>query len=264
MKDKKVEFRKDTSELILTAAQKDFLVTQLYLLTENQIQASTLDSLFQKNLHREGIPVHTAVLYQAQFGEKVVKEYSRIDSTYYRSALALPPVNLGLKQLNFEVYIQGFIKFPILYILRKIPHIGIILFAYLVGAIFMIWGIIGLRKTRRQAILIAERVEPKKNPAEIRFADSYMINKNTGEIKKEDVFIGQLSQYRLELFLLLLKGTDCFQDYDTIRSQIWKNTLTSKETINKTIVRLREDLNNLSIPLSIENVRTQGYRLIKQ
>lgn len=235
---------------------KEFTTSQLYLMLKNPIRASVLDSMLRAELVKKGILVQTAVIYEGRLDKTIQKDYSTPDSSFYHTALALLPIHIGIPKLNFEISLKGYMNSPFKYLLKKVPNLEMILVAYGVLLLSFILSVIWCLYMHKK-----EGGKRQRSDFEIEIADDLVFDKNTGEITSNGLVFCQLREYRMKLFLLLLEAPDHYLDYESIREIIWKDKNVTKERINKTVTRLREDLKDLPIPITIENVRSHGYQI---
>lgn len=191
--------------------------------------------------------------------------------------------------MDFEIELGGYVKYPSYYLFKKTPNLVLNNFVYLLViclGIFLVLRLIIIKKRACRLALPADSefipyeevgstplpvikaidpdtIEefPEKTDSEIQITDNLFINKYTGVIREKKEIVLQLKEYRLKLFLFLLDGPDYYQSYEKIKVVVWQNKNTANANINKTVLRLRENLKSASIPLSIENVRTLGYQI---
>lgn len=284
-------YRKPTDSLPkdMSIDDKEFIASQLFLIKKNPIKAYVLDSMLQVNLQARGITVQTAVSYQGKLGNMVHKEISTLDGLPLAGSQSLLPVNFAIPAMDFEIELDGHVKYPLYYLFKKTPNLLLNSFVYLLFicfGVFIVWCLIIIKKRTSRLVLPASNefasyteiesnplpvvkaidpspIEefPKKSDSEIQITDDLFINKNTGEIRKKKEIVFQLKEYRLKLFLFLLEGPDYYQSYEKIKEVIWHNKDTANANINKTVIRLRKNLKSASIPLSIESVRALGYQI---
>lgn len=268
---------------------KEFIASQLFLMKKNPINVFVLDSMLQADLFAKGITVQTAVSYQGKLGDIVHKEISTPNGLPLHDSQSLLPINITIPAMNFEIQLNGYIKYPLSYLFKKTPIFTLTILVHFTlftcFVLFTLWCIkIKLRASKlalpasnefasyteieSTPLPVVKAIGPSpieefppKSDSEIQITDDLFINKNTGEIRKKKEIVFQLKEYRLKLFLFLLEGPDYYQSYEKIKEVIWHNKDTANANINKTVIRLRKNLKSASIPLSIESVRALGYQI---
>lgn len=281
----KTSVKKEHTDSIakLTSAYKNFVGTQYFLIKNNPIKVSILDSMFQAELRQKGIVAQTAITYRGWFDEKQQKkklihnDASNPDSTFYQTAQALPLVTLAIPNYSsFKIELQGYVKYPASYLLGKVPYFypALIIYAIIVFSLlsFIFWNI---KKKKYTEVSPESVVSPdsdllsnetseeyiEKGDTDIDITEEVFI-RNNGEIIYKGKMVCQLRELRLKLFLFLLQGPNYFQTIEDIRNTVWENSGASNETINKTIGRLRNDLKLIPYPLTVINIHGTGYQLI--
>lgn len=259
------KYKKEGATSNITVEEKEHIASQFYLLKKNPVRVTVLDTLFQNALQAGGVKARSAIYYQAQLEENRDSAYSSSDSSFYKTAIALSPVVLESKPLQFRMEFQGYVTYPFSYLLGKVPNLWLFITLYIAGMLLVTGLFLRQLKRRKQKgepgiNLLVKRME--KNTPLVAITDKLLMDQQTGEFIWEDEVVCQLKEYRFKLFLLLLAGKNFYQDYPTIKTEVWNNKSTDNETVSKTIIRLRKDLEKLPVQLTIQSIRGNGYQLL--
>lgn len=228
--------------------EKDFIIDQIYLLAENPIRITRLDSLYHILLSEARIPVAHAIVYETQ----QEKNYSCPDSDFYQMAHPLKEYVIGV---NREIVLQAYIEFPLGYILKQVGPAYLICLA--VWTLCIGAGVSLYREKKRRSGAIAFLAEP--SPYLARVTDHLWFDEVNGVVIYKDQRI-ELVNYRRRLFAVLFQHRGKYLSSDQLREAIWEDRLSGKDALAQTVKRLRDDLAGIPL-LSIENVRGKGYSL---
>jgi len=229
----------------LSPEEKTYIFYQHYLSIENPIKVQSLDSLFNRTLRESySIPFETAIIYTA----KDSSQYSA-DSAFYTSASALLPIYVDSGPIKI-LSLEGFIKIPLLYWLTQLKDI--ILLSIIIYSLYIYIG----RKYVYKASILPLQVSPRTLQ---KICDSLYFDEDKGYLFYKNSTIA-LKDIQLRLFTLLLNSPEHFRTYEDIKISIWNNIDTPQNTVNKTILRLRESLSTIPI-IKLENIRGKGCEL---
>lgn len=282
----------DTLPGNMSIEDKEFAASQLYLMPKYPINAFVLDSMLQVELRSKGIIAHTAVSYKGKLGSVVHKEFSTHDGFPLPGSQSLFPINISIPAMGFEIMLEGYVKYPLSYLLNKTPNLILITFVYFIPFIsFVTFAILCVKIKRRTTRLALpndiefvpyEEIEStlqhvakaiasgaqeefsEKSDFEIQLTECIFINKNTGEIRKKNEIVYQLKDLQFTLFLFLLDKPDFFQSLEDIKEIVWRNKNVDNAVVNRTAGRLRRNLKSASVPLDIKNIRSRGYQIKKR
>lgn len=138
-------YRKPTDSLPkdMSIDDKEFIASQLFLIKKNPIKAYVLDSMLQVNLQSRGITVQTAVSYQGKLGNMVHKEISTLDGLPLAGSQSLLPVNFAIPAMDFEIELDGHVKYPLYYLFKKTPNLLLNSFVYLLlfVLVYLLFGV---------------------------------------------------------------------------------------------------------------------------
>lgn len=228
--------------------EKNFIIDQIYLLYENPIRVSRLDSLYRTLLAEAKLPVAQAIVYETKQG----KSYSCPDSGFYQKARPLKEYVIGV---NREIVLQAYVRFPPGYMLGQAwPAclICLVVWAGCVGA-----GVHLYRQKKRLAFSVVPLPEP--SPCLTGITDNLLFDEANGILHYKDRRV-ELMNYRWRLFVVLLQHRGEYLSSEQLRREIWEDGLSGKDALAQTVKRLRDDLAAIP-PISIENVRGKGYCL---
>ncbi|WP_160034638.1 winged helix-turn-helix domain-containing protein [Parabacteroides chinchillae] len=230
----------------MNSEEKKYVLSQLYLLDRNPIRVSSLDSLLCNELSQNNIPAKIAIVYEAK-GEKYC---SAVDTSFYKSAWKLKEVVIGFQR---DIVLQVYAKLPVSYIIaQSLPVYTLVL---LILVLSVVGGILFLRGNKKIAVLLA----PKVQRDGILLRSDVLYDKENGVLVYADQEI-TLTNYKLELFNLLLENNGQYVASDILQSAVWPDGLSTKDALMQTVKRLRMDLKEIPF-LKVENLRGNGYRL---
>ncbi len=231
----------------MNSEEKKYVLSQLYLLDRNPIRVCSLDSLFCNELSQNNIPAKIAIVYEAK-GEKYC---STVDTSFYKSAWKLKEVVIGFQR---DIVLQVYAKLPASYIIaQSLPVYTLVL---LILVLSVVGGILFLRGNKKIAVLLA----PKVQRDGILLRSDVLYDKENGVLVYADQEI-TLTNYKLELFNLLLENNGQYVASDILQSAVWPDGLSTKDALMQTVKRLRMDLKEIPF-LKVENLRGNGYRLL--
>jgi len=229
----------------LSSEEKNYITQQHYLVTKNPIKVRNLDSLFNNTLKKTySIPLETAIIYSANDSSKYSAE-----SSFYKSAIALEPIHVNLGPIK-ALSLEGFIKIPFLYWLTLLNDI--ILLFIIICFLYIYIG----RKYIFKVSISPLKVPPRSLQ---KISDSLYFDEEKGYLFYKNSTIA-LKDIQLRLFTFLLNSPEYFRTYEDIKISIWNNIDTPQNTVNKTILRLRESLSTIPI-IKLENIRGKGCEL---
>lgn len=242
----------------------------------------TLDRLFRVELAKQDLSVQVAIKCLIE-GKTV---YSNPDNLFYQQATVLPPVVYRLNEKpEGRCELQGYVKLPLLVVLKQMHFGGIILFFWILSLLAVVGAFRYSRKKRiiepvsmptaapvveepvaTVAPVVAERIVPLIAPtvAWTRLRDDVLFDKKHGVVKYKDCII-ELGNNRLLLFRLFLSAPYFHVTTADLcgpllgRNKVEELTKSDRDAIATNIKRLRENL--ASCPLEIINIRGNGYQL---
>lgn len=244
-----IKIRKENSLGHLPEDEKMYIHFQMYLSLRNPIRATTLDSLFNRNLQDEHIPALTAVTYTID-GKT---EYSHADSSFYTPDHALEEVVIGV---NREIVLQAYAKIPIYYLIKQsLPlYITIILVWIGIVALFVWWTC--FKKTKNLTIIPI----PEVTQILMKITNDLSFDEEHGILIYKDTTV-VLKNKGLSVFSLLLKNRGYYIASEEILQTCWPEGSVTKDALTTTIKRLKQDIEPIP-ELTIESARSKGYKLI--
>lgn len=244
-----IKIRKENSLGHLPEDEKMYIHFQMYLSLRNPIRATTLDSLFNRNLQDEHIPALTAVTYTID-GKT---EYSHADSSFYTPDHALEEVVIGV---NREIVLQAYAKIPIYYLIKQsLPlYITIILVWIGIVALFVWWTC--FKKTKNLTIIPI----PEVTQVLMKITNDLSFDEEHGILIYKDTTV-VLKNKGLSVFSLLLKYKGYYIASEEILQTCWPEGSVTKDALTTTIKRLKQDIEPIP-ELTIESARSKGYKLI--
>jgi len=249
-----ITFEKTKEMEDMPKQEKEYIVKQNYLVEENPIKVETLDSLFNNTLKEAySIPFETAIIYKSFNIDTIAILRDSMawsaDTMFYKSALPLEPIHVNIGPIKV-LSLEGFIKIPFLYWLTKLKDIIIIFF--ITCAIYIYIGRKFIDKVNVPPLKVSPRTLQK-------LSDSLFFDEDKGYLIYENNTIA-LKDLQLRLFILLLNSPEHFRTYEEMKTSIWNNIDIPQNTVNKTIMRLREKLSAIPI-IKLENIRGIGCEL---
>lgn len=230
-------------------SEKMYIIFQMYLSLRNPIRATTLDSLFNRNLQDEHIPALTAVTYTID-GKT---EYSDADSSFYTPDHALEEVVIGV---NREIVLQAYAKIPIYYLIKQsLPLYTTIILVWIgIVALFVWWTC--FKKTKNLTIVPI----PEVTQILMKITNDLSFDEEHGILIYKDTTV-VLKNKGLSVFSLLLKNKGYYIASEEILQTCWPEGSVTKDALTTTIKRLKQDIEPIP-ELTIESARSKGYKLI--
>lgn len=244
-----IKIRKENSLGHLPEDEKMYIHFQMYLSLRNPIRATTLDSLFNRNLQDEHIPALTAVTYTID-GKT---EYSHADSSFYTPDHALEEVVIGV---NREIVLQAYAKIPIYYLIKQsLPLYTTIILVWIgIVALFVWWTC--FKKTKNLTIVPI----PEVTQILMKITNDLSFDEEHGILIYKDTTV-VLKNKGLSVFSLLLKNRGYYIASEEILQTCWPEGSVTKDALTTTIKRLKQDIEPIP-ELTIESARSKGYKLI--
>lgn len=244
-----IKIRKENSLGHLPEDEKMYIHFQMYLSLRNPIRATTLDSLFNRNLQDEHIPALTAVTYTID-GKT---EYSHADSSFYTPDHALEEVVIGV---NREIVLQAYAKIPIYYLIKQsLPLYTTIILVWIgIVALFVWWTC--FKKTKNLTIVPI----PEVTQILMKITNDLSFDEEHGILIYKDTTV-VLKNKGLSVFSLLLKNKGYYIASEEILQTCWPEGSVTKDALTTTIKRLKQDIEPIP-ELTIESARSKGYKLI--
>lgn len=240
-----IKNNKEVARRMSSQEKADFCL-QLYLLMENPVQITLLDSTFHASLHGRAIPAQTVTCYT--FIDKT--ECSSQDTSFYQSFIPLKEIVFGA---NRTIVLQAFVQIPFLYMIGKVFLSNI----FWILAMIILWVIAIVLTWKRPRINILPLQEAPKEMIQI--AEDILFDETHGVLHYRGHRI-ELANQRLRLFCILLEHKGYFIETGKLKEEIWPDGSVSKDALTATAKRLKEDLS--PIPgLVIESARGHGYML---
>ena len=231
---------------------------QTFLLHENPIKISRLDSLFQQKLQDVGIQARTAVHYIDNTTGKT--HFSNLDMADLKHFFAYPKINTGIQD---EITLQAFVKLSLYSIISKgfVPMSGITIVWLLVLALL---SYIAFRK--RKVIEVEKQVEVfvsdlSAKPRMMIRADIFL-ETDRNCLVYDDREIDLTNDYA-RFLTVLLSRPDYFATYDELIPELYGNIeeKMGKKRLEQLTRRLRNNV-LVQIPdMELETVLGRGYRI---
>lgn len=230
----------------MSPLEKADLSLQFYLLLENPIQISLLDSTFKSTLRTNKIPAQTAIRYT--LGNKT--EYSSSDTSFCQSFAPLDEIVLGAKRV---MVLQAFVQIPSFFIAGNV----IVSNVYWFLIIMAVWGLAIFWTFKKNRVKIVSFQEAPRNLIQI--TEDILFDDTHGVLYYQTNRVRLINQ-RLKLFRILLSNQGDFITADKLKETIWPEGCVSKDALVTTVKRLKEDLRPI-VGIKIESARGYGYML---
>lgn len=235
----------------ISVSKRISIISQTIAATYNPIRATSLDSIFQEKLIKNGIHARSLVRYQIN-GEVY---YSSPDLGLLSSGLHSKEITTGIYD---EIKLQAFIHYPVLERLKRTRTVlSILLTGFLLSIIYQLF-------TKKQTINVSSVTDEPGVPEEITFSPETPSNPEVTEtFRIEDIRfdlqgnklwindkITKLTKQNIKLLKALLEAPEHYMTRDDIYPHMWNDYIRDYNKLNKCTERLRETI-------SLENPRIE-------
>lgn len=269
-------------------ASYKYNLLQHYLSDSVPIQVSVIDSLFQAVLQQADIPAEVAVKSVGKdfySNSKNVVMYSKDISRDFLY-VALPVKKMEIPACDYAVCLQGFIKCPFDYLLKKSVSLVYFRIFILISLGVLCWLIsytIRLCVKKKALISPVENVglvdqsEPERivesetvdviKPLQpttrewLSVTDKILLDETTGDIKFDGEIVLRLKGLNLKLFVCFVKNINVGVGFVQLKNDVWNNSDTNNSTISIQVKKLEKKLQEKIPVISIENIHGEGYCL---
>lgn len=266
----------------LTDDEKIFWANQLYLSYKNPVKIEAIDSLFQKNLTKDGFSfktaiilldttVHKSFLYAQDLSEQRLYGYWEID--YKKELQKVLPIKGYIKGNWLETALCTKEYYLLLLIIVATSFIPL---SFEKGRRFSVQHISpATKKTIHKSLSLdieeqscdtADNIEKEEYSPLCQYGNQddtncpVVLNTDKHSIIYDENEIS-LAPKIFNLFLLLSQGDEYFQPYDYLIQNLWsENNFIEKKHLEQLVIRLRKNLKELPI-LNIDTIRGSGYQI---
>jgi DNA-binding winged helix-turn-helix (wHTH) protein len=250
-------YEKTDRHKTLTEEEKVNNIKQTYLLKQNPVRVSLLDSLFRTELEKVGIVAPTQVLYTNNHTH--VTQHNDVadghsGTSFYATAYATEKRMLGILD---DISLQGFVKVEPMTVFRYAPLPFILLLA---GGITIVGMLYVLIFRKRKTSVFPEATESVEDvPATL--AAPFQLD----AIEQTLIYPGGRVPLTSDMFRLLDYLWNCENHhafYKDLSLFLYGDNVdmeTGKKRIMQIVKYLRRRIKN--IPVNIENVAQKGYRI---
>ena len=232
-----------------------------YLAQKYPLAVQVLDSIFNDELKRRGISTQTAVTYT--YMDSVMQK-SRYDSTFFASSRQTEEVVLGVMG---EIRIQGFALLTPGVILSQNPWQWILIAVAGIGIVFIcVFGFIHFTKAESEPLetetIMETFLETEKIIENQQKTETIVLHKDQLLVIYNGQAI-QLTNTIFNLFELLLTAPGYYLGYEQLTVFLYGSSVSNGNgRLAQLVKRLRNELLSQTPNVTVQNVRSRGYKLI--